>query len=128
MTDRAERIRGRIAAAAARASARYSGPISVRSGSRTSEAVPAVKRCMPPDVSIEPLGALTVRRAEFILASDVFNALAESLAWNAPPTQQDVRDAVVIEENGREWKIDSARPFLENDPADGSVRIFGYRS
>ncbi|MBQ2555780.1 MAG: phage tail tape measure protein, partial [Thermoguttaceae bacterium] len=43
--------------AAASASARYSGPILVRSGSRTSEEVPAVKRCMPADAEPSTIGA-----------------------------------------------------------------------
>lgn len=128
MTDRTERFRKRLAEALSRASARYSGEILVRTRARASDAVPAVKRCMPADAEPSPIGALTVRRVEFILSADAFAAVARDLAWQTPPTLQDVRDAVVVEQSGQEWKIDSARPFLENDPADGSVRVFGYRS
>lgn len=41
---------------------------------------------------------------------------------------QAVREAAVVEKSGQELKIGTAHPFRENDPADGFIGIFGYRS
>lgn len=111
------RINRRVAAAISRASRRYFKPFFfVLDGKSTK--IEAIKRDSG-DSEFAPIGGVgSARTFEFVVSAETFAALGVSL--------DSIRRAEIIEGTTRHGFV-ASRPYLENSPDGGSVRLFCYQ-
>ena len=143
MTNFTDRIDGMIG----RAAARYCRTFTITTSAGDVIPITAVRRVVGADeVDSGAMNvAISSRLYEFVLAPSSVDALLRMISGSGsgsgsgsdatPPDRLNLnvdalRKLVVKEYDGdvqvAEYRINSARPFLDNDPSGGSLRLYAY--
>lgn len=139
MTNFTDRIDGMIG----RAAARYCRTFTITTSAGDVIPIVAVRRVVGADeVDSGAMNvAISSRLYEFVLAPSSVDALLRMISGSGsepdatPPDRLNLnvdalRKLVVKEYDGdkqvAEYRINTARPFLDNDPAGGSLRLYAY--
>ena len=142
MTNFTDRIDGMIG----RAAARYCRTFTITTSAGDVVPIVAVRRVVGADeVDSGAMNvAISSRLYEFVLAPSSVDALLRMISGSGSGSEPDatppnrlnlnvdaIRKLVVKEYDGdvqvAEYRINSARPLIENDPSGGSLRLYAYQ-